>query len=127
MADTLYKHYGGFAAVSRVVLDFYERVLDEDEVADFFDGVEMSRLIDHQTKFIASLLGGPASYSDDRLQQIHAHLDIDDDAFDRVSALLAGTLAKHGFRDEHVAQVIGEFERRRPLVVKRETRGAEPA
>lgn len=126
MAETLFTRYGGFAAVSRVVLDFYERVLDSDDVADYFEDVDMARLVDHQTKFFATLLGGPASYSDDRLQQIHAPLDIDDKAFDAMSRLLSETLADHGFQPEHVAEVVRDFERRRSLVVRGRAPAARP-
>ena len=63
MSDTLYQKYGGFGAISRVVIDFYDRLLDSETVGDYFDNVDMKRLIDHQTKFIAYLLGGPADYT----------------------------------------------------------------
>lgn len=119
MIGTLFERSGGFAAVSRVVLDFYGRVLDSDEAGPYFDDIDMARLIDHQTKFIATLMGGPASFSDARIAQAHAHLSITDTAFDEVSGLLATTLADHGFSVDDVAQVIDEFDRRRGLVVKR--------
>ena len=117
MSKTLFEHYGGFATVSRIVLDFYERVLDDDLVGPFFEDVEMRRLMDHQTKFVSSLLGGPASYSDQRLAEIHAHLAIRDEHFDAIVTLLAGSLRQHGFAPDHVEIVTQEFERRRPLIV----------
>lgn len=67
MTATLFQKYGGFASISRVVLTFYDKALDSDQIGGFFDDIDMPRLVDHQTKFIASLLGGPASYSDERL------------------------------------------------------------
>lgn len=117
MSKTLFEHYGGFAKVSRIVLDFYEQVLDDDTVGPFFEDVEMRRLMDHQTKFVSSLLGGPASYSDQRLAEIHAHLAIRDEHFDRIVALLGDALRTHGVAPDHVALVADEFERRRPLIV----------
>jgi hemoglobin len=115
--QTLFEKYGGFSAVSRVVLDFYDRMLDSDELGPFFDNTEMSKLVDHQTKFIASLLGGPSSYSDDHLKQLHMHLDIKDDHMDEMKSLLAKTLMDHGFSKEDTDAVMGELEARRGIIV----------
>jgi len=53
MARTPFEKYGGFATVSKIVMVFYDRVLDSDIMAPFFDDVDMRRLTDHQTKFIS--------------------------------------------------------------------------
>ena len=56
MADqTLFEKYGGFSSVSKVVLAFYDTLLDSDDIGPFFDDIDMSRMVDHQTKFVASL------------------------------------------------------------------------
>ena len=117
MGRTLFEKYGGFSAISRVVLDLYDRLLDDDDVGPFFDEVEMARIVDHQTKFVSSLLGGPASYSDDQLRRMHDHLTIDNAQFDRLQTILATTLADHGFAPEDVVQVVAQFEARRALIV----------
>jgi hemoglobin len=118
METTVYERHGGFASVSRIVLDFYDRILDDDELGAFFDDVDMTRIVDHQTKFIATLLGGPASYTDEQIRALHRHLAITDQHFDRLKVLLAETLADHGLAADDVAHVIAGFERRRGLVVK---------
>jgi hemoglobin len=53
MAQTMYERYGGFPKIRRVVSDFYDRVLEEPELQRHFEGVDMRRLVDHQTKFVA--------------------------------------------------------------------------
>ena len=116
-SQTLFEKYGGFSAVSRVVLDFYDRLLDSDDIGPFFDNTDMSKLVDHQTKFIASLLGGPSSYTDEQLQQLHNHLDIKDPHMDEMKEVLAGTLADHGFEAEDVEAVMGALEARRGMIV----------
>jgi hemoglobin len=117
MAKTLYEKYGGFKTVSRMVMDFYEKALDSDQIGDYFENVDMARLIDHQTKFMASLLGGPASYSDDRLQKVHASLNLTHEDFDEMARILRQTLVEHGLSNEDVNTVIAEIEaRRRPIV-----------
>ena len=97
-------------------MDLYDRLLDDEEVGPFFDNVEMSRIIDHQTKFVSSLIGGPAAYTDVQIQKMHAHLDIGPVHFETLKTLLAATLADHGIAPEDVDVVIGEFEKRRNLV-----------
>ncbi|MEO0717587.1 MAG: group 1 truncated hemoglobin [Pseudomonadota bacterium] len=117
MSATLYEKYGGFGSISRVVMSFYDRLLDSDEVGPYFDDIDMKRLIDHQTKFVASLLGGPADFSDDRLEQAHRHLQIDGADFDAMKQILSDTLADFGFEDADREAVLGAIEARRSKIV----------
>ncbi|MEM9104118.1 MAG: group 1 truncated hemoglobin [Pseudomonadota bacterium] len=115
--QTLFEKYGGFSKISRVVLSFYDTLLDSDEIGPFFDHVDMSKMVDHQTKFIASLLGGPAAYTDNQLRQLHSHLDIEDSHFDELKLVLSETLDDHGFGTEDIDAVLQEFENRRQMIV----------
>ena len=117
MASSLYEKYGGFKTVSRIVMEFYDVALDSDQIGDHFVDVDMPRLIDHQTKFIASLLGGPASFGDDRLRVVHQRLGISHADYDEMKALLAETLEKHGMTSPDVSSVMDEIEMRRALIV----------
>lgn len=117
MSENLYEKYGGFGAISKVIMAFYDKLLDSEEVGPFFDDVDMKRLIDHQTKFIAALLGGPAEYSDDRLAQLHGHLDIKAGHFDEMKRLLDETLDEFGFTSDDRARVTDEIEARRDQIV----------
>jgi hemoglobin len=117
MATSLFEKYGGFSAVSKIVLDLYDRLLDDDDIGPFFDEVEMSRIVDHQTKFVSSLMGGPASYTDDQIQKMHARLPIGNEHFDRLEQILHETLTDHGLSAEDADAVIKAFEARRGLVV----------
>ena len=84
--DTMFERYGGFAFVTRFVLSFYDRVLASAGLAPFFADTDMARLVEHQAKFISSVMGGPASYTDGMLRDVHAHLPIDGAAFDEMIA-----------------------------------------
>jgi hemoglobin len=117
MSSSLFQKYGGFAKVSRVVLTFYDKVLDSEQIGNFFDEIGMSRLVDHQTKFISSLLGGPAAYTDDRLKQLHAHIGISDPDFDEMAKLLGEALEENGFELGDRDAVIREIEARRSYFV----------
>jgi hemoglobin len=117
MPATLFQKYGGFAKVSRVVLTFYDKVLDSEQIGDFFEEIDMSRLVDHQTKFISSLLGGPVAYTDERLKQLHAHIDISNQDFDEMAKLLGEALDEHGFETNDRDAVLREIEARRSFIV----------
>jgi len=115
----MFERYGGFAKVSRIVSSFYDRVLESSIMSPYFAGTDMRRLIDHQTKFIAFLMGGPASYSDEQLRKLHSHMAIDREAFEEMVDLLTETLEDFDVSDEDVATVRDQLERRAPLVVTR--------
>ena len=83
----MFERYGGLAFISRVVLNFYDRVLASARLAPFFADIDMQRLVEHQAKFISSVMGGPSSYSTAALREAHAHLQINDPTFDEMIGL----------------------------------------
>lgn len=115
--ESVYDRYGGFAGVHRVVADFYDRILDSDRLAPFFEGIDLTRLVDHQTQFVTSLLGGPATIPDARLRAAHAAHAIDDADFDEMARIFAETLADHDFDARDIAAVLSAVETRRGLIV----------
>ena len=119
MAQTIFEKYGGFKTISKVVMTFYDLVLDSDQIGDYFDNVDMGRLVDHQTKFVASLLGGPASFSNERLQQVHQHLAISDTDFDEMARILGEAMAEHGMDHADIDAVISSIEAKRSVIVAR--------
>ena len=116
--QSLYEKYGRFSTVSKIVMTLYDRLLEDDNVGPFFDDVDMPRLIDHQTKFVASLMGGPASFSDAQIQSAHAHLAIEPSHFDILKDIVAGTLTDFGVETNDIDTVLGAFEARRNLLLK---------
>ena len=117
MGQSIFERNGGFAKVSRVVMSFYDRVIDSPIMSPYFANTDMKQLIDHQTKFIAFLMGGPASFSDEHLERIHQHMNIGREAFDEMVGLLTETLEDFEYTDEDVAAVKKELERRAPLII----------
>ncbi len=117
MGTTVYEKYGGFKTISRIVMSFYEMALDSDEIGDYFADVDMPRLMDHQTKFISSLVGGPVSFSDDRLRVVHAQLNISHTDFDEMGRILSAALSDHGMKPADVDFVLTEIESKRAIIV----------
>lgn len=118
--DTMFERYGGFTIVSRIVSSFYDRVLDSPIMGPYFTGVDMKRQIDHQTKFIAFLMGGPASFSDEHLRTIHQTKNINQEALDEMISLLTETLEDFDFDDADIESIRKELLRRAPLILKQD-------
>ena len=119
MPMTMFERYGGFASISKVVMAFYDRALDSEIIGSYFENTEMKSQIDHQTKFISALMGGPASYSDDVLQRVHAGLGIDQQAFDEMAALLADTLEDFEFDPDDVDEIMKAIRSRAGIIITR--------
>lgn len=117
MSRTVYEQLGGFVVVRKIVTEFYNNVLDNEELATFFSTTDMERLIDHQTKFISMLLGGPVSYTEEQLQMIHSRLKIGNNHFDLIKETLIETFEDFDLSEDHIEFVSNEYENRRSLIV----------
>ena len=110
MTPNLYDKYGGFPAVSKVVHDFYRKVLDSELLTPYFENVDMPGLINHQIQFFSTLLGGPVSYDERQVDEIHKRLNITEAAFQEALDLLAEALEDAGFEGADRGSVIGVLE-----------------
>jgi hemoglobin len=127
MTSTPFQRHGGFAFASKLVLAFYDRVIESDLTGPYFEGVDMRRLVDHQTRFVAQIMGGPAGHTNEALERAHAHLSIDDAAFDGMAAILEDTLEDFDIGCEDIRAILAEIERRRPWIVRSAVRTASGA
>ncbi len=101
-------------------MTFYELALDSDQIGGYFADIDLPRLVDHQTKFIASLVGGPASFSDDRIEVVHRSLNISHADFDEMGNLLAEALAMHGMSEPDIKIALKAIEGKRGIIVARD-------
>ena len=115
--NTLYEKYGGFSQINRIVMAFYDAMLDSEEIGPYFDDVDMAALVDHQTKFISQVMGGPASYSNEVLEQVHRRLNITQQAFEEMTGFLEETLVEYGFTPEDVRSVMVTIKSCQPYIV----------
>lgn len=125
MEHSLFEQVGGFAKVRLVVSDFYERVLDSEQLAPYFAGTDVRRLVDHQTKMLAAMMGGPAAYTDDHLHRAHAHLSVRAEDYDEIILLLRESLEDAGIEDRGVERVLAHVESLRDRIVKSTPVGAD--
>lgn len=115
--QSIFERLGGMRTVSRMISTFYDRVLDTPQLARYFDGVDMRRLVDHQTKFFAAVMGGPASFTDEHLARVHAHLGIDTASFEEAILILRETMEDHGMGETDIGEVMSQVRARRQFIV----------
>ena len=120
MSQSIFERYGGFAKISRLVMSFYEKITSSPLTSPYFANTNMRKLIDHQTKFMASMMGGPASYTNEHLERVHAHLGITEGAFSEAVDMLKDTLEDHDFEDEDVQAVEDQVKSRKNFIVTRD-------
>lgn len=109
MSDsTLFERLGGQDAVNTAVDVFYRKVLADDRVNYFFDGVDMDKQIQKQKGFLTMVFGGPNNYTGKDMREGHRHLiekGLNDSHVDIIIEHLGGTLKELGVKDEDIAEV----------------------
>jgi hemoglobin len=96
---------GGTPTVKEAVDRFYRLVLDDAELAGYFQGIDMPQLKAHQVKLISHVLGGPNEYGGRQLADAHGHLGVTEAHYQKVGAYLTGVLTDMGARQEIVTSV----------------------
>lgn len=120
--SSLYEQLGGAAAVDAAVDVFYRKVLADDRIAHFFDGVDMARQAAKQKAFLTYAFGGPNNYTGLDMRRGHAHLverGLNDSHFDAVTENLAATLKELGVAQGLIDQVLTIAESTRNDVLGR--------
>ena len=112
MSDSFYNKYGGSPAVAAIVHDFYTRIQEDSGLSSYFEDVDMTGLIAHQTNFIGKALGGPEVYEGKDLKVAYADRGIDDDAFSAVVGHLVAALEAAGVEEpdcKAILELIGSL------------------
>lgn len=120
--STLFEQIGGEAAVDAAVNKFYRRVLADDRVNEFFEGVDMERQAAKQKAFLTMVFGGPHNYTGKDMREGHRHLvqrGLNDSHFDAIVENLGATLKDLGVADDLISQVAAIAETTRDDVLDR--------
>lgn len=107
---TLYERIGGQGAVDAAVEIFYRKVLSDDRVNTFFDGVDMDKQINKQKGFLTMVFGGPNNYTGKDMREGHKHLvarGLNDSHVDAIVELLGATLKELGVADADISEIAG--------------------
>lgn len=119
---SLYDELGGAAAIDAAVDIFYRKVLGDDRISRFFEGVDMERQAAKQKAFLTMVFGGPNHYTGQDMRHGHARLvamGLDDSHVDAVIEDLGATLAELGVGADKIAQVAAIAESVRDDVLGR--------
>ncbi|NOX76378.1 MAG: group 1 truncated hemoglobin [Gammaproteobacteria bacterium] len=122
MSESLFDRLGGEAAVNAAVDIFYRKVLADDRINKFFDGVDMEKQAAKQKAFLTMAFGGPNSYTGDDMRKGHAHLverGLNDTHFDAVVENLGATLAELGVSADLIGEVAAVAETTRNDILGR--------
>ena len=107
MSENLYDRIGGEAAVNAAVDLFYRKVLADERINQWFEGIDMEKQHAKQKAFLTLAFGGASNYSGKDMRDGHAHLvakGLNDSHFDAVMEHLGATLTELGVP----ADLIGE-------------------
>jgi hemoglobin len=122
MSQSLFEKLGGEAAVDAAVDIFYRKVLNDDRIAHFFEGVDMTAQAAKQKAFLTMAFGGPHRYSGLDMRNGHAHLvknGLNDSHFDAVMENLAATMQELNVPEEFIAEAAAIAESTRNDVLGR--------
>jgi truncated hemoglobin YjbI len=61
--QSLYDKLGADVGITKAVDEFYNRVVTDPDLAQFFSGVDMAALRRHQVAMLSAATGGPALYT----------------------------------------------------------------
>lgn len=122
MSESLFDKIGGDAAVNAAVDIFYRKVLADDRINMFFEGIDMEKQAEKQKAFLTVAFGGPNKYSGKDMRDGHAHLverGLNDSHFDAVMEHLGATLKELNVPDELIAEAAAIAESTRSDVLGR--------
>lgn len=105
---SLYDELGGAEAIDATVDIFHSKILVDDRISHFFNGVDIEGLAVKQKAFLTVVFGGPNNYTGKRMRSVHAHLiekGLNDFHFDAVVENLAETLTELGASNDKIQEV----------------------
>ena len=105
--ESIYHQIGGEPVLNAAVDLFYEKVLADKRIKQFFDGTDMSRLRETQKQFLMYALGGPIMYSGKEIRKAHRHLDLTEEHFEAVQQHFEDTLRELKIKNELIEAVLG--------------------
>lgn len=107
MADTtLYERLGGYDGIRTVVDDFYDRLVDDEQLGPFFEGADMEKLRRTQTDFLCEAAGGPETYDAEPVREAHLHIPFTPAHIQRAIDLLYESLEEFDVPDDDADKVV---------------------
>lgn len=105
----LYDRLGGRESIHAVVDDVVRRHQNNEAIAHLLDGVDLERLVNQVTDFLASATGGDVVYRGRDLRSSHARLELTDADFLAAGGDVEAALVAAGVGPEEIQEVMCSF------------------
>ena len=103
----LFEKYGGAPTISKIVTNFYGKILSRPHLKAYFAGVPLPNLIQHQVRFMSQVMGQtPSAYNGRAMDIAHQRLNITAAHFGEVAQILETCLNEGGMAAEDLATVM---------------------
>ena len=116
-----WERVGGEAAVKAVLDRFYEGVLEEPQLAGFFENVVVDDIKPHLAEVLKVVLGGPGARADidlaEYLTEAHADLGVSESDYSLTGQVLMDTLKEFDVPADIVETIAGALATVQPFVV----------
>ncbi len=99
----------GRVRVHQVVSGFYGAVLRSDQLAHYFENVDVHGLMQHQAAFLAAVMGGPTQHSPGDIHRAHRGLGVDPEDFEEMIRLLRASLERLEFDPEDIEAITDRY------------------
>lgn len=120
MIEDLLDLIGGRETIQAATDRFYERVLEDDSLRQFFTEADMAHLRSRQAMFISMLLGGGV-YTGKDIHEAHAvarHDGLNAEHFDLFLKHFRTALEEVGVKAENAEKIMRPLERKRRVVLE---------
>lgn len=118
---SVYESLGGEPAVNAAVDIFYQKVLNDDRVNYFFEGMDMNHQRKMQKSFLTFALGGPNNYKGKGMRIAHQRLvaekGLKESHFDAVVESLGATLKELDVPENLIAEAAATVVALKPDVL----------
>ena len=115
---SLFDKYGGVPTITELVRAFYKKVLGHPDFKQYFENIDMEKLIMHQIEFVSYAMGKPKSdYPDSKLYEGHKNLKISDSQFDKIAVILKSVLMEFKVEKKDILKILDAVESKRNLIV----------
>ena len=119
MIEDLYDLIGGRSTIEAATKLFYDKVLQDENLRDFFERVDMAHLRSRQSMFVSMLLAGSV-YTGKNIRDAHAQSrdhGLTDAHFDLFLKHFRASLEEVGVKPENAEIVVKRLEGKRGTVL----------
>ncbi len=109
MTNSLYERIGGDSAIRATVIKMYDKILSDEELAPFFDEIDVNKLRLSQSAFVTYAFGGPNNYSGAGMRAVHKNAvqkGLNDHHFDLVAKHLAAAMRELNVAEDLIKEAM---------------------